>query len=188
MGYIVHGILQARILEWVAFPFSSGSSQPRHQTQVSHIAGRFSLPTEPWGTPMTNLDSKFKSGYITLPTKVHLVKAVVFLVVVYGYELDHKENWAPKNWCFWTVVLEKTLESPLDCKEITPVKSKGNQFWIFIGRPDAKAETPLLWPPAAKNWLFGRDPNLRKTKGRRRQGRQRRRCCVTGEKGARHNF
>ena len=74
------------------------------------------------------------------------------------WELDHKESWAPKNWCLWTVVLEKTLESPLDCKEIQPVHPKGNQSWIFIGKTDAEAETPILWPPDAKNWLIWKDP------------------------------
>ena len=78
---------------------------------------------------------------------------------VWMWELDHKESWARKNWCFWTVVLEKTLESPLDCKEIKPVNSKGCQFWIFIERTDAEAETPILGPPDAKNWLIGKDPN-----------------------------
>ena len=73
------------------------------------------------------------------------------------WELDHEESWALKNWCFWTVVLEKTLESPLDCKEIQPVHSKGDQSWVFIGRTDAKAETPILWPPHAKSWLIGKD-------------------------------
>ena len=73
------------------------------------------------------------------------------------WELDYKESWAPKNWCFWTVVLEKTLESRLDCKEIQPVHLKGNQSWIFIGRTDAETETPILWPPNAKNWLIGKD-------------------------------
>ena len=73
------------------------------------------------------------------------------------WELDYKESWALKNWCFWTVMLEKTLESPLDCKENTPVHPKGNQSWIFIGRTDAKAETAILWPPDAKNWLTGKD-------------------------------
>ena len=77
-------------------------------------------------------------------------------------ELDHKESWASKNWCFWTVVLEKTLESPLDSKEIQPVNPKGNQFWIFIGRPNAEAETPLLWPPDEKKWLIGKDPDAGK--------------------------
>ena len=73
------------------------------------------------------------------------------------WELDHKEGWAPKNWCFWTVVLEKTLESPLDCKEIQPVHSEGDHPWDFFGRNDAKAETPVLWPPHVKSWLIGKD-------------------------------
>ena len=75
------------------------------------------------------------------------------------WELNHKESWAPKNWCFWTVVLEKTLENPLDCKEIQPVNPKGNQSWIFIVRPDAEAEAPTLWPPDAKNLLTGKNPD-----------------------------
>jgi len=83
---------------------------------------------------MPNLDSILKSRDITLSTKVRLVKAIVFPVVMYGCELDYKESWVLKNWCFWTVVLEKTPESPLDCKEIQPVNPKGNQSWIFIGR------------------------------------------------------
>ena len=78
------------------------------------------------------------------------------------WELDYKESWMPKNWCFWTVVLEKTLESPLDCKEIQPVIPKGNQSWIFIGKTDAEAETPILWPPEVKNWLLGKDPDVGK--------------------------
>ena len=75
------------------------------------------------------------------------------------WELNHKEGWAPKNWCFWIVVLEKILESPLDCKEIKLVNTKGNQSWIFIGRTDAAAETPILWAPDAKSWLIGKDPD-----------------------------
>ena len=73
------------------------------------------------------------------------------------WELDYKESWALKNWCFWAVVLEKTLESPLDCKEIQPVHPKGDQSWVFIGRTDVEAETPLLWPPDAKSWLIWKD-------------------------------
>ena len=73
------------------------------------------------------------------------------------WELDYKESWAPKNWCFWTVVFEKTVESPLDCKEIQPVHPKGNQSWMFTGRTDVEAETPILWPPDAKNWLIWKD-------------------------------
>ena len=100
---------------------------------------------------MTNLDSILKGRDITLPTKDHLVKGMVF-PHVWMWELDYKESWALKNWCFWTVVLEKTFESPLNCKEIQPVHSKGDQSWVFIGGTDAKAETPILWPPHAKSW------------------------------------
>ena len=89
------------------------------------------------------------------------------------WELDYKESWAWKNWCFWTVVLEKTLESPLDSKEIQPVHPKGNQSWIVIGRTDAEADTPILWPPDAKNWLIWKDPDAGKIEGGRRRGRQR---------------
>ena len=81
---------------------------------------------------------------------------------VWMWELDYKESWAPKNLCFWTVVLEKALESPLDYKEIHPVNPKGNQSWIFTGRMDAEAETPIVWPPDVKNWLIGKDPDAGK--------------------------
>ena len=80
---------------------------------------------------------------------------------VWMWELDYKESWALKNWCFWTVVLEKTLQSPLDCKEIQLVHTKGNQSWIFIERTDVEAETTILWPPDVKNWLFWKDPDER---------------------------
>ena len=109
---------------------------------------------------MTNLDSILKSRDVTFPTKVHQVKAMVFPVVMYGYESwDYKESWVLKNWCFRTVVLEKTFESPLDCKKIQPVHPKGNQSWIFIGRTDAEAQTPKLWLPDAKKWLIWKDPD-----------------------------
>ena len=97
----------------------------------------------------------------------------------YGYvlmwELDYKESWAPKNWCFWTVVLEKTLESPLDCKEIQPVhptrpEYSGGQSWVFIGRTDVEAETPIIWPPDAKSWLIGKDPDAGKDWGQEEKG------------------
>ena len=81
---------------------------------------------------------------------------------VWMWELDCEESWVPKNWCFWTVVLEKTLESPLDCKEIQPIHPKGDQSWIFIGRTDVEAETPILWPPDAKSWLIWKDPHAGK--------------------------
>ena len=109
---------------------------------------------------VNNLDSILKSRDITLPTKVHLVKTMVFPVVM--YRCESWESWVLKNWCFWTVVLEKTLVSPLDCKEIQPVHQKGNQSWIFIGRTDAEAETPILWPPDVKYRLIGKDPDAGK--------------------------
>ena len=89
------------------------------------------------------------------------------------WELDYKESWALKNWCFWTVVLEKTLESPLDCKEFKPVNPKENQPWIFIRRTDAKAEAPILWPLDANSWLIGKTLMLGKIKGKRRKEQQR---------------
>ena len=112
---------------------------------------------------MTNLDNVLKSRDIILLTKVPLVKAMVFPVVMYGCEgWTIKKAWALKNWCFWTVVLEKTLESPLDCKEIKPVHPKRNQSWIFIGRTDVEAEASFLWPSDAKNWLIGKHPDAGK--------------------------
>ena len=92
---------------------------------------------------------------------------------VWMWKLDYKESWAPKSWCFWTVVLEKTLESPLDCKEIQPVHSEGDQSWIFIGGTDTEAEAPILWPPVVKSQLIGKDLMLGKIEGRRRRGQQR---------------
>ena len=98
-----------------------------------------------------------------MPTKVHFYQRYSFSSShVWMWELDHKESWAPKNRCFWIVVLEKTLESSLDCKEIKSVNPKGNQSWILIGSTDAEAETPILWPLDAKNWLIGKDPDAGK--------------------------
>ena len=112
---------------------------------------------------MTNLDSDLKRRDITLLTKVHIVKAVSFPVVMYGCEswTIKKAEWQRID-SFWTVVLEKTLESPLDSKEIQLVHPKGNQSWVFIGRTDAEAETPILWPPDSKNWLIWKDPDAGK--------------------------
>ena len=107
---------------------------------------------------MTNLDSILKSRDITLPSKISLVNGFSSSHV-WMWEVDYKENWALKNWCFWTVVLEKTLESPLGSKEIQPVHPKGNQSKIFIGRTYAEAETPIFWPPDVKNWLIWKDPD-----------------------------
>ena len=121
-------------------------------------------------TAMTNLDSILKSRDITLLTKVCLVKADFSSSHVWMWELDYKESWALKNWRFWTLVLEKTLESPLDYKEIKPVHLKGNQSWIFIGRTDAEAETPVLGPPDAKYWLIWKDPDAEKDWGQEEKG------------------
>ena len=129
-GSSIHGIFQARVLEWSAIPFS-----------------------------VTNLHSILKSRDIILPTMVCLVKAMVFPVVIYGYEswtIKKAECWRIDA---WTMVLEKILESPLDCK-IKLVNPKENKSWIFIGRIDVKAETPILWPPDGKNWLTGKDPHV----------------------------
>ena len=110
---------------------------------------------------MTNLDSILKRKDIILPTKVHYSQGYGFSSShVWMWELDCEESWAQKNWSFWIVVLEKTLESPLDCKDIQPVHPKGDQYWVFIGRTDAEAETPILRLPDAKNWLIGKDPEL----------------------------
>ena len=108
---------------------------------------------------MTKLDSILKSRVITLPKKVHLVRLWFFQGHLWMWELDYKESWAPKNWCFWTVVLEKTLESPLDCREIQPVIPKRNPSWMFIGRTDVETGTPILWPPDAKSWLIWKYPD-----------------------------
>ena len=118
---------------------------------------------------MTNLDS-ILSRDITLPTKVCLVKAMVLHPHVWMWELDCEESWVRKNWCFWTGVLEKTLESPLGCKEIQPVHPKGDQSWVFIGRTDSEAETPILWPPDVTSWLTGKDPDAARDRGQEEKG------------------
>ena len=107
---------------------------------------------------------------MTLPTQVHVVKAMVSSCHVWMWELDHKAGWVTKNWCFWTVVLEKTLESPLDCKEIQPVHAEGNKSWIFTGRTDTEAEAPILWPPYAKSWLIWKDRNAEQDRRQEEKG------------------
>ena len=120
---------------------------------------------------MTNLDSVLKSRDISLLTKVRLVKAMTFPAVMYGCEeLDHKESGAPKNWCFWNAELEKTVESPLDCKDIKPVNPKRNQPWTVIGRTGAEDEAPMLWPPDAKSQFIGKDPGAGKDWGQEEKG------------------
>ena len=112
---------------------------------------------------MTNLDSILKSRDITFVNKGPSSQGYGFSSShVWMWELDHKESWKPKNWCFWNVVLEKTLESPLDYKEIQPVHLKEDQSWVFFGRNDAKAETPKLWPPDWKSWFIWKDPDAGK--------------------------
>ena len=122
---------------------------------------------------MTNLDSILKSRDITLPTKVHLVKAMVFPVIMYGFELDYKESWVLKNWCFWTVVLEKTLESPMDCKEIQPVHANGDQSWVFIGRTEVEAKLQYFGHLMCRTESFEKTMMLGKIEGGRRRGQQR---------------
>ena len=107
---------------------------------------------------MTSLDNILKKQRHYFANKVHLLKAIHLCM----WEMDYKESWALRNCCFWTVVLEKTLASPLDCKEIQPVHPKGNESWIFIGRTDVQVETPILWPPDEKNWLTGKDSDAGK--------------------------
>ena len=138
--------------EWQTLSSSDGDCS--HEIKRSLLLG---------SRAMTNLDSIFKSRDITLPSKVHLVKAMVFSSShVWMWKLDYKESWVPKNWCFWTVVLEKTLESPLNCEEIQPVHPKGNQSWMLIVSSDVEAETPVLWPPTTKSWLILRYPDAGK--------------------------
>ena len=119
---------------------------------------------------MANLDSIFKSRDITLPTKVRLVKAMVFPVVMYGCESWTVKKAERRRIDAWTVVLEKTLESPLDCKEIQPVQAKGDESWVFFGRIDVKAESPVLWPPHVKSWLIGKDSDARRDWGQEEKG------------------
>jgi len=118
---------------------------------------------------LSNLDSVLKSRDITLPTKIRIIKAMVFFSShVQMWELDYKEGWVPKNWCFQIVVLEKTLDSPLDSKEVRPVNPKRNQLWRFIGRTNAEAL--IFWPPDAKGWLIGKDPDAGKDWGQEEKG------------------
>ena len=133
-GFSVHRILQTSILEWVAISFSH--EEPRDCTEKHRQGFAYKGPSsQSYG---------FSSGHVWM------------------LEFDQEEGWAPKNWCFQTVVLEKTLESPLDCKEIQPVNPKGNQSWIFIGRTDAEAEVPIVWPPDVKSQPIGKDPDAEK--------------------------
>ena len=126
---------------------------------------------------MTNLDSILKNRHYFANKGLSSQSYGFSRSHVWMWELDYKESWVPKNWCFWTVLLEKTLESPLDCKEspldckeIQPIHPKGDQLWVFIGRTDVEAETPVLWPPAAKSWLIGKGPDAGKDWGQEEKG------------------
>ena len=132
-----------------------------HETKRRLLLGR---------TAMTNLDSILKSRDITLPTSSFNQSYGFSSSHIWMWKLDHKESWAVKSWCFWSVVLEKTLESPLDCKEIQPVYPKGDQSWIFIGRTDAEAEIPTVWPPDVKNWLLAKAPDAGEDGGQEGEG------------------
>ena len=147
-GSSVHGIPQARILVWVAISFSRDLPNPGMANLESVLKSR------------DKFVNKFPSSQGYGFSSSH----------VWMWELDYKESWAPKNWCFWTVALEKTLESPLDCKEIQPVHPEGDQSWVFIGRTDAEAETPVLWPPHAKSWLIGKDSDAGRDWGQEEKG------------------
>ena len=139
-----------------------GSSKITADIDCSHEIKRcFVL----WRKAMTNLDSILKSQQNLSSPSSGFSSSHTWM-----WELDYKDSWATKNWCFSTVVLEKTLESPLDCKEIQPVHLKGNQSWIFIGRTVAEAETPILWPPDAKSWLIWKDPDAGKDRGQEKKG------------------
>ena len=121
---------------------------------------------------MTNLDSIFKKQRHYFANKGPSSQGYCFCSShVWIWELAYKECWAPKNWCFWTVVLAKTFQSPLHCKEIQPVHRKRNQSWIFIGRTDVETETPVLWPPDVKSWLIGKDPDAQKDWRQREKGK-----------------
>ena len=119
---------------------------------------------------MTNLDSLLKSRDITVNKGLSSQDYGFSSGHVWMWELDYKESWAQKNWYFWTVVLEMTLESPLDYKEIQPVHPKGDQSWVFIGRTNVEAETPILWPPDVKSWLIWKDPDVGKYWGQEEKG------------------
>ena len=182
------GISQARILEWV-ISFSSGSSWPMDRACVSGIGRQIlylwvTRKSPKYLTRTYRMLASWEKSYDK--PREHIEKqrhhsankgpcsqnCGISSHHVQMWELDHKEGWAPKNWYFLTVVLENTLESPLDCRDIKPVDLKGNKSWIFIGKTDAEVETPILWPPDVKSWLIGKTLMLGKIEGRKRRGQQ----------------
>ena len=143
--------------QWQTFIFLS--SKISSDGDCSHEIKRHSLLGR---KAVTNLDSISKIRHYFADKGPSSQSYDFSSSQVWMWELDYKESWASKNWCFWTMVLEKTLESPLDCKEIQPVHPKGNQSWVFIGRTDVEAEIPILWPPDAKSWVIKKDPDAGK--------------------------
>ena len=119
---------------------------------------------------MTNIDSVLKSRDMILPTKVCLVRLCFSSIHVWMWELDYKESWVQKNWCLWTVMLEKTLESPMEFKQIKLVNLNGNQPWVFTANSEAEAENSIFWPPDAKSWLIGKDPDAGKDWRQKEEG------------------
>ena len=169
-GSTVQEILQARILEWIAISFSRGSFQPRDGTHISCTTGRF------FTTSAKNYPGCFRS---VVSINSHCIPSVVngtyygpglFLQLFLQHGAGASGGCMAKNWCFWTMVLEKTLESPLDCEEIQPVHPKGDQSWVFIGRTDVEAETLILGPRDGKNWFIWKEPNAGKDWRREEKG------------------
>ena len=148
----------SRNIQYLIFRGSEVFCPPNTQsTHSSTLARKIPWMEEP-GRPQSMGSQRVRHNWAT-SSSIHSQSFGFSSSVLWMWELDYEESWAPKNWCFWTVVLEKTLESPLDCKEIQPVHPKGNQSWLFIGRTDAEVETPILWPPDVKNSLIWKDPD-----------------------------
>ena len=157
-GSSIHGMFQARVLEWGAIAFSDPSILMLNSL-LCHKAFSDSLD---------RMNHFYAFSYLVCRGPSHFLRFCFRGNYVFSHFMDHKKGWALKNWCFWILVLEKTLESLLDSKEIKSISSKGNQSWIFIGRTDAEAVAPILWSPDAKSWLIGKDPVAGKDWGRRR--------------------
>ena len=165
-GPITSWQIGKQLKQWLTLFFKAPKS-PQMVIVAIKLKDAYSLE----GKVMTNLDSILKSRDISLSNKDPYSQGYGFSRGhVWMWELDYKESWGPKNWCFSTVVLEKTLESPLDCKEIQPVHPKGDQSWVFIGRTDVEAETLIFWSPDVKNWIIWKDPDAGKDWGQEEKG------------------
>ena len=184
------GMSRARILQWVVISFSRGSSWPMDRTCVSGIGRQILYPWVTGKSPkyltrtyqmLASWNKSYNKPRERIEKQRHhsankgpySQNCGISSHHVQMWELGLKEGCAPKNWYFWTVVLDKTLESPLDCRDIKQVNPKGNKSWLFIGRTDAEVETPILWPPDAKSWLIGKTLMLQKFERRKRRGQQR---------------